>query len=96
MAADTKQRRVSARAAKSETKADNRQPLPLHPGARLTARVALAVMLLAAALWTAADFLPALVWAAILAIAVWPLYVRLVRTDFWRAMRQWPPGSCSP
>ena len=77
MAADTKQRRVSARAAKSETKADNRQPLPLHPGARLTARVALAVMLLAAALWTAADFLPALIWAVILAVTVWPIYLRL-------------------
>ena len=55
---------------------DVRRPLPLHAGARLTARVALAMTLVAAALWTASDFLPALIWAVILAIAVWPLYVR--------------------
>jgi predicted PurR-regulated permease PerM len=57
--------------------ADVRKPLPLHAGARLTARVALALALVAAALWTAGDFLPALIWAAILAIAVWPLYARV-------------------
>jgi predicted PurR-regulated permease PerM len=56
--------------------ADVRKPLPLHAGARLTARVALALALVAAALWTAADFLPALVWAVILATALWPLYAR--------------------
>jgi len=56
--------------------ADVRKPLPLHAGARLTARLALAIMLVGAALWTASDFLPALIWAAILALAVWPLYVR--------------------
>ena len=61
--------------------ADVRKPLPLHAGARLTARVALAMTLVAAALWTASDFLPALLWAAILAIAVWPLYARFARTD---------------
>ena len=58
-----------------------RTPLPLHAGARLTARVALAITLVAAALWTAADFLPALAWAAILAIAVWPLYERFTHTE---------------
>ncbi|MEN3383119.1 MAG: hypothetical protein V7608_3163 [Hyphomicrobiales bacterium] len=55
-------------------KANARQPLPLHAGARLTARVALAFALVLAALWTSADFLPALIWAAILAISIWPLY----------------------
>jgi predicted PurR-regulated permease PerM len=50
------------------------EPLPLHPGARSAVRTALAVVLVAAALWTARDFLPALVWAAMLAIALWPLY----------------------
>jgi predicted PurR-regulated permease PerM len=53
-----------------------REALPLDPKARLSARVALALALVAAALWTAADFLPALIWASILAIAVWPLHVR--------------------
>lgn len=58
----------------SDGNTDNRQPLPLHSGARLIARVALALALVAFALWTAADFLPALVWAGILAVTIWPLY----------------------
>ena len=53
-----------------------REPLPLHPGARLTARVTLAVALTGAAIWTSRDFLPALIWAAMLAVAIWPLYER--------------------
>jgi predicted PurR-regulated permease PerM len=44
--------------------------------------VALALVLLGA--WTLHGFLPALVWATILAIALWPLYRR--------AARRWPPG----
>lgn len=51
-------------------------PLPLHPAARLTARVLVAVALVAAAIWAALDFLPALIWAALLAVALWPLYER--------------------
>ena len=62
------------RAVKDETQADVRQPLPLHAGARLTARVTLALGLVGAALWISADFLPALIWAAILAVTIWPLY----------------------
>jgi predicted PurR-regulated permease PerM len=69
--------RSSAAARKgADTQADNREKLPLHPKARLAARVVLAVVILAAALWTAADFLPALIWASIIAITVWPLYIR--------------------
>jgi predicted PurR-regulated permease PerM len=65
----------AARAPKAnDAEADARQPLPLHSGARLTARVALALALVVAALWIAADFLPALIWAAILAVSIWPLY----------------------
>ena len=56
--------------------ADVRKPLPLDAGARRAGRAALAIGLLALALWTAADFLPALIWATILAITAWPLYVR--------------------
>jgi predicted PurR-regulated permease PerM len=70
--------RVKPRAAAprkdAETGRDNREKLPLDPKARLTARVVLALVIFAAALWTAADFLPALIWAAIIAVAVWPLY----------------------
>ena len=62
------------RPVKGDTQADTRQPLPLHAGARLTARVGLALALVIGALWIAADFLPALIWAAILAVTIWPLY----------------------
>jgi predicted PurR-regulated permease PerM len=42
----------------------------------MNARVVLAAVLVALALWTAAGFLPALIWATILAVALWPLYVK--------------------
>jgi predicted PurR-regulated permease PerM len=48
------------------------------------ARGALALGLLVLGAWTVRTFLPALVWAAILAIATWPSYQR--------AQRRWPPG----
>ena len=48
------------------------------------ARAALALLLTGLGLWTLHRYLPALIWAAILAIAVWPLYQR--------AVRRWPPG----
>jgi predicted PurR-regulated permease PerM len=67
-------RRDRAKPANGARGADDGAPLPLHPGARSAARTALAVALVAAALWTAREFLPALIWAAMLAIALWPLY----------------------
>ncbi|MGI3777658.1 MAG: AI-2E family transporter [Janthinobacterium lividum] len=48
------------------------------------ARGVLAGFLVLLGLWTLHDFLTALVWAAILAISIWPLYRR--------AQRRWPPG----
>jgi predicted PurR-regulated permease PerM len=48
------------------------------------AKAALALLLTALGVWTLHRYLPALIWAAILAIAVWPLYRH--------AMRRWPPG----
>ena len=48
-----------------------------------TARGVLAAVLVLLGLWTLHDFLTALAWAAILAIAIWPLYRR--------AQRRWPP-----
>jgi predicted PurR-regulated permease PerM len=67
-------RRKPAKVANDAPAAGDAEPLPLHPGARSAARTALAVVLLVAALWTARDFLPALIWAAMLAVALWPLY----------------------
>lgn len=48
------------------------------------ARTATALALLALGLWILHDFLPALAWALILTIALWPLYAR--------AERAFPPG----
>jgi predicted PurR-regulated permease PerM len=48
------------------------------------AREILAAILVLLGIWTIRGFLPAIVWAVILAIAIWPLYRR--------ATRQRPPG----
>src|SRR3978361_1242159 len=48
------------------------------------AKAALALLLTAFGLWTLHRYVPALVGAGILAIAVWPMYQR--------AVRRWPPG----
>ena len=54
------------------------EPSPAHTPTRaqLTARVVLAIALIVLGLWTLHEFLPALVWACIFAIAIWPLYRR--------------------
>ncbi|MCK1384249.1 AI-2E family transporter [Bradyrhizobium sp. 21] len=56
--------------------AAEQKPLPTGAAARMNARVVLALALLALALWTAAGFLPALIWAAILATSLWPAYIK--------------------
>lgn len=43
------------------------------------ARIALAAAVIAVGLWILADFLPALAWAGVLAIALWPLYRMVLR-----------------
>src|SRR5260370_38695620 len=43
------------------------------------ARMALAAALIALGLWILFDFLPALAWAGVLAIALWPLYHQMLR-----------------
>jgi predicted PurR-regulated permease PerM len=57
-------------------------PEPLR--AQRIAWVALALVLVGFGLWTLREFLGALVWAGVLAIAFWPSYQR--------ARRRWPPG----
>ncbi len=55
------------------------------PGLRQrNARLVLVGVLVALGLWTIRDFLPALAWAAVLAVAFWPLYEK--------ALRRFPPG----
>lgn len=48
------------------------------------ARTGLATALALLGIWTVSSFLPALVWACIIAIAIWPLYQR--------ARARWRPG----
>src|SRR3954469_23054375 len=68
--------RTRSLAANEGTPSNTEQkPLPLGASARMNARVVLAVVLVALALWTAAGFLPALIWATILAVSLWPLYI---------------------
>ncbi len=54
-------------------KSDRHEPLPSNFQARMVARTGLTIALVVLALWMAADFLPALGWAAIIAITAWPL-----------------------
>jgi len=51
--------------------------------AQQAAKLILALLLTLLGLWTLHRYLPALIWASILAIAVWPLYQR--------TLRRWPP-----
>jgi predicted PurR-regulated permease PerM len=54
-------------------------PAATSQARQLVARSALATAVVAVGLWILLDFLPALAWAAVLAIALWPLYYRLLR-----------------
>jgi predicted PurR-regulated permease PerM len=55
-------------------------PTPAEqPNYQLRARLALAAGFVIAGLWILHDFLPALAWAVVLSIALWPLYYRVQR-----------------
>lgn len=49
----------------------------IHARAQTAARVATGTAVVIAAAWVARELLAALVWAAVIAIATWPLYIRL-------------------
>ena len=53
-----------------------RTALPVDARSRVAVRVALAVIIIGLAAWIATDFLPALAWAAVIAITTWPAYSR--------------------
>jgi predicted PurR-regulated permease PerM len=57
---------------------------PKASPAQVAARIVLAALLVGLGFWTLHRYITALVWAPILAIAVWPLYRR--------AATRWPPG----
>src|SRR6476661_8651720 len=83
MAKNVKSRASATRTPEQKSddpKGDARKALPFNADARMTARVVVAIGLVALALWTAADFLPSMIWATILAVALWPLYVSFAAT----------------
>ncbi len=72
--------------AANDLRPDDPGPMDRRDAARSqgTARILLSLALAALGLWILHEFLPALVWALILCIALWPLYAR--------AERRFPPG----
>jgi predicted PurR-regulated permease PerM len=72
---DDDSKRNSGTASREPVVRTDEKPLPLGSEARMNARLALTLVLTALGLWTAASFLPALIWATILAVALWPLYL---------------------
>jgi predicted PurR-regulated permease PerM len=55
--------------------------LPFDSRVRTVARVAIAILVVLLAGWVARDFLVALTWAAVIAIAIWPIYIRFAISD---------------
>ncbi|MBX9777743.1 MAG: AI-2E family transporter [Xanthobacteraceae bacterium] len=59
-----------------ERTGQRRPALPVDARSRQIVRAVLALALVVLAAWIAADFLPALAWAIVIAITTWPLYRR--------------------
>src|ERR1700716_1424967 len=60
-----------------------RAALPLDSRARAGARSAIAILVVLLALWVARDFLVVLIWAAVIAIAIWPIYIQFAMLPFF-------------
>lgn len=68
---------TQSKADKDERASDRgRHALPVDARSRQVVRAVFAFVLVALAAWIAADFIPALVWAIVIAITTWPLYLR--------------------
>jgi predicted PurR-regulated permease PerM len=63
-------------AQRSDSEPAERTALPIDAPARRGARAVFAILLVALAFWITRDFLPALAWAAVIALTLWPLYTR--------------------
>lgn len=55
------------------------QPPPSESRAQAMTQVLIAVAVVLLALWVARDFLVALIWAGVIAITTWPIYVRFAQ-----------------
>jgi predicted PurR-regulated permease PerM len=67
----------AARPDKRSATVKEQMPPRISPAWQLVARIVLAVAVVGMGGWVLFDFLPALAWAGVLAIAIWPLYARL-------------------
>jgi predicted PurR-regulated permease PerM len=81
----------------NETRPDAMAPYPpAPPGAsavwQTLARIALATALILIGVWILEEFLAALAWAAVLAIALWPLYHRMLSFLPERSEREIAPA----
>src|SRR4030081_84704 len=56
--------------------------LPFDSRERVVLRTAIAILVALLAAWVARDFLMALIWAALIAIAPWPIYIRFATSIF--------------
>ncbi|HEY0569323.1 MAG TPA: AI-2E family transporter [Xanthobacteraceae bacterium] len=63
-------------AQRSDSEPAERTALPIDAQARRVARATFTILLVSLAFWVARDFLPALAWAAVIALTIWPLYIR--------------------
>src|SRR4051794_15077267 len=63
-------------AQRSDAEPAQRTALPIDASARRLARAVFAILLVLLALWIAGEFLSALAWATVIALTVWPLYIR--------------------
>jgi predicted PurR-regulated permease PerM len=60
---------------KNELRPVEKAALPLDSSTRAVTRTAIAILVVLLAAWVARDFLVALTWATVIAVAVWPIYI---------------------
>jgi predicted PurR-regulated permease PerM len=60
---------------KNELRPVEKAALPLDSRTRAVTRTAIAIVVVLLAAWVARDFLVALTWATVIAVAVWPIYI---------------------
>jgi len=65
-----------------EPRPSQKTVLPFDSRTRVVTQTAIAILVVLLAAWVARDFLVALVWAALIAITAWPVYIRFARLFF--------------
>jgi predicted PurR-regulated permease PerM len=67
---------------RNELQPVKRAALSFDSRAQMVTRTAIAIVVVLLAAWVARDFLVALTWAAVIAIAAWPIYIRFATPIF--------------